>query len=75
MTSTERPARRLLVLLLRRLGAEPVVYIPDRLMEGYGPSGKALVELKARGASSSSCVDCGAQAFDALEEARPPGST
>ena len=37
-----------LVLLLRRLGAEPMVYIPDRLMEGYGPSGKALVELKAR---------------------------
>src|SRR5438874_5722581 len=60
----------LLVLLLRRLGAEPIVYIPDRLMEGYGPSGKALVELKARGASVAVCVDCGAQAFEALEEAR-----
>jgi single-stranded-DNA-specific exonuclease len=63
----------LLVLLLRRLGAEPVVYIPDRLMEGYGPSGKALVELKAKGASVAVCVDCGAQAFDALEEARAAG--
>ncbi|MEO8454617.1 MAG: single-stranded-DNA-specific exonuclease RecJ [Sphingomicrobium sp.] len=63
----------LLVLLLRRLGAEPMVYIPDRLMEGYGPSGKALVELKARGASVAVCVDCGAQAFDALEEARAVG--
>ena len=63
----------LLVLLLRRLGAEPMVYIPDRLMEGYGPSGKALVELKARGASVAVCVDCGAQAFDALEEARTAG--
>src|SRR3569833_1909998 len=60
----------LLVLLLRRLGAEPIVYIPDRLMEGYGPSGKALVELKARGATVAVCVDCGAQAFEALEEAR-----
>ena len=60
----------LLVLLLRRLGAEPVVYIPDRLMEGYGPSGKALCELKARGASLAVCVDCGAQAFEALEEAK-----
>lgn len=60
----------LLVLLLRRLGAEPIVYIPDRLMEGYGPSGKALVELKARGASVVVCVDCGAQAFEALDEAR-----
>ena len=44
----------LLVLLLRRLGAEPIIYIPDRLMEGYGPSGKALVELKARGRLSPS---------------------
>jgi single-stranded-DNA-specific exonuclease len=63
----------LLVLLLRRLGAEPMVYIPDRLMEGYGPSGKALVELKARGAAVAVCVDCGAQAFEALEEAKAAG--
>jgi single-stranded-DNA-specific exonuclease len=63
----------LLVLLLRRLGADPMVYIPDRLMEGYGPSGKALVELKSRGANVAVCVDCGAQAFDALEEARSAG--
>ena len=63
----------LLVLLLRRLGAEPMVYIPDRLMEGYGPSGKALVELKAKGANVAVCVDCGAQAFDALEESRAAG--
>ena len=63
----------LLVLLLRRLGAEPMVYIPDRLMEGYGPSGKALVELKAKGASVAVCVDCGAQAFDALKEAQAAG--
>jgi single-stranded-DNA-specific exonuclease len=63
----------LLVLLLRRLGAEPIVYIPDRLMEGYGPSGKALVELKERGAGVAVCVDCGAQAFDALEEAKAAG--
>ena len=63
----------LLVLLLRRLGAEPIVYIPDRLMEGYGPSGKALVELKARGAALAICVDCGAQAFEAMEEAHAAG--
>jgi len=63
----------LLVLLLRRLGAEPIVYIPDRLMEGYGPSGKALVELKARGAALAICVDCGAQAFEALDEAAAAG--
>lgn len=63
----------LLVLLLRRLGAEPLVYIPDRLMEGYGPSGTALVELKNRGADLVITVDCGAQAFDALKEAHCAG--
>jgi single-stranded-DNA-specific exonuclease len=59
----------LLTLLFRRLGVEPMVYIPDRLMEGYGPSGAALVRLKERGASLAITVDCGAQAFDALDEA------
>jgi single-stranded-DNA-specific exonuclease len=63
----------LLVLLLRRLGAEPVVYIPDRLMEGYGPSGKALVALKDGGAEVAVCVDCGAQAFEALDQAKAAG--
>jgi single-stranded-DNA-specific exonuclease len=62
-----------LVLLLRRLGAEPMVYIPDRLMEGYGPSGAALVELKTQGASLAVTVDCGAQAFEALDEAKAAG--
>ena len=63
----------LLVLLLRRLGADPMTYIPDRLMEGYGPSGAALVELKNQGASLAVTVDCGAQAFDALQEAKDAG--
>ena len=63
----------LLTLLLRRLGADPMVYIPDRLMEGYGPSGTALVELKAKGASLAITVDCGAQAFEALAEAAAVG--
>jgi len=63
----------LLTLLLRRLGCDPIVYIPDRLMEGYGPSGAALVELKSRGASLAITVDCGAQAFDALGEAKAAG--
>src|SRR6476646_11049453 len=47
----------LLVLLLRRLGADAIVYIPDRLLEGYGPSGTALVELKNRGAGLAITVD------------------
>jgi single-stranded-DNA-specific exonuclease len=63
----------LLTLLLRRLGVEPMIYIPDRLMEGYGPSGAALVELKKRGATLAVTVDCGAQAFEALDEAAAAG--
>jgi single-stranded-DNA-specific exonuclease len=60
----------LLVRLLRDLGLEPRAYIPDRLMEGYGPSGEALVRLARDGARLIVTVDCGAQAFEALEMAR-----
>ncbi|MET0270352.1 MAG: single-stranded-DNA-specific exonuclease RecJ, partial [Sphingomonas sp.] len=63
----------LLVRLLRDVGADPQAYIPDRLMEGYGPSGEALVRLHAGGARLIVTVDCGAQAFEALEMARVAG--
>jgi single-stranded-DNA-specific exonuclease len=63
----------LLVRLLRALGGEPRAYIPDRLMEGYGPSGEALVRLGREGARLIVTVDCGAQAFEALEMARAAG--
>lgn len=63
----------LLVLLLRQLGVEAATYIPDRLMEGYGPSGAALVSLKEQGADMVVTVDCGAQAFEALDEAAAAG--
>ncbi len=63
----------LLILLLRDLGLEAGAYIPDRLMEGYGPSGDALVALTRQGSSLVVTVDCGAQAFAALEAARDAG--
>jgi len=63
----------LLIRLLRQLGMEPGSYIPDRLMEGYGPSGEALVALARQGSSLVVTVDCGAQAFAALEAAREAG--
>src|SRR3954471_10195991 len=63
----------LLVRLLRGLGASPRAYIPDRLMEGYGPSGEALVRLAGEGARLIVTVDCGAQAFEALAMAKAAG--
>ena len=59
----------LMVLLLRNLGIEARPYIPDRLVEGYGPSAPALLRLAAEGATLIVTVDCGAQAFDALAAA------
>jgi len=63
----------LLVRLLRALGLTPRFYIPDRLMEGYGPSGEALVRLGEEGSRLIVTVDCGAQAFEALSQARAAG--
>ncbi len=63
----------LLVRLLRALGLAAGAYIPDRLLEGYGPSAGALVALKAAGASLVVTVDCGALAFDALAAAHAAG--
>ncbi|WP_420138706.1 single-stranded-DNA-specific exonuclease RecJ [Sphingomonas sp.] len=63
----------LLIRLLRELGLDPQAYIPDRLMEGYGPSGEALVKIARGGARLIVTVDCGAQAFDALDMAAAEG--
>lgn len=63
----------LLIRLLRDLGGAPTHYIPDRLLEGYGPSGEALVRLAQNGATLIVTVDCGAQAFDALAAAKAHG--
>ena len=63
----------LLIRLLRDLGVAAGYYVPDRLMEGYGPSGEALVRLKQQGSDLVVTVDCGAQAFEALDMAREAG--
>ena len=63
----------LLIRLLRMLGHDARYYIPDRLLEGYGPSGEALVRLAAEGSSLIVTVDCGAMAHDALKQAHDAG--
>ncbi|MCJ2187366.1 single-stranded-DNA-specific exonuclease RecJ [Novosphingobium beihaiensis] len=63
----------LLILLLRHLGHEAGYYIPDRLLEGYGPSGEALVRIAKEGSSLIVTVDCGAMAHEALDMANEAG--
>lgn len=63
----------LLIRLLRELGITAGHYIPDRLMEGYGPSGEALVKIGEGGSRLIVTVDCGAMAYDALAQAKAAG--
>jgi len=63
----------LLARFLRHCGAEPIVYIPDRLFEGYGPNVEAVRTLAAQGATLLVTVDCGTTSIDALAEAQKLG--
>ena len=55
------------------LGRPPLLYIPDRLREGYGPNAAALANLRKNGASLVITVDCGATAEIVLAQARETG--
>jgi single-stranded-DNA-specific exonuclease len=63
----------LLLRLIAMLGHQARYYIPDRLLEGYGPSGEALVRIAEEGSSLIVTVDCGAMAHEALAMARDAG--
>jgi len=55
-----------LVRWFRAMGRELVIYVPDRVKEGYGPSPAAFQRLKDEGAQLVVTVDCGAAAHEAL---------
>lgn len=57
----------------RAWGRELGLYVPDRLLEGYGPSPAAFRHLKETGTELVITVDCGAAARDALSEAEQIG--
>ena len=59
----------ILARYFRAWGQEIGLYVPDRLMEGYGPSPEAFRHLKENGADLVITVDCGAAATAALAEA------
>jgi single-stranded-DNA-specific exonuclease len=63
----------LLADYFRACGADCIVYIPDRIFEGYGPNVEAIRKLSAAGAGLLITVDCGTASHTSLEEARRLG--
>jgi len=49
----------LLTNWLRALGLQPVIHIPDRIAEGYGPNVNAIKDLSDKKANLLITVDCG----------------
>jgi len=63
----------LLVRFFAALGRDLLVYVPDRIAEGYGPNTPALLKLKEQGVSLVLTVDCGTTAFSPLKDAADAG--
>ena len=58
-----------LVRWFRAMGADLPIYVPDRMLEGYGPSPAAFKRIRDAGAELVVTVDCGAAAYDAITAA------
>src|SRR6202023_2886382 len=57
----------LLARFLRHCGLAPLIHIPDRLFEGYGPNVEAVRSLAQRGAKLIVTVDCGTSSLEPLQ--------
>jgi len=66
-------AAALLCRYLRACGLDPIVHIPDRIFEGYGPNPDAIRSFAERGATLLVTVDCGATSHAVIAEARKLG--
>ncbi len=63
----------LLRRFFRSLGIDALIYIPDRMKEGYGPNVPALLQLAAQGVKVAITVDCGITAYEPLKAAKEAG--
>jgi len=63
----------LLAWHLRHCGLDPLIHIPDRIFEGYGPNTEAVRMLAEKGATLLITVDCGSTSLEPLAEARRLG--
>ena len=62
-----------LAKFLRHAGSDPLIHIPDRLFEGYGPNTEAVRALAEKGARLLVTVDCGTTSIAPLAEAKKLG--
>ncbi|UTD29305.1 single-stranded-DNA-specific exonuclease RecJ [Bradyrhizobium sp. WD16] len=63
----------LLAWHLRLCGLDPLIHIPDRIFEGYGPNVEAVRTLAGKGATLLVTVDCGSVSFEPFAEAKRLG--
>ena len=56
-----------LIRFMRQLGITPVLYVPNRMTEGYGPTVPAFESLIDDGVGVIVTVDCGTMAFKPIE--------
>lgn len=66
-------ASALLCRYLRACGLDPIVHIPDRIFEGYGPNVDAIRSFAEKGVTLLVTVDCGTTSLETLTEARKLG--
>jgi single-stranded-DNA-specific exonuclease len=59
----------LMATFLKAAGLDPLLHIPDRIFEGYGPNVEAIRTLASRGATLLVTVDCGTVSHEPLAEA------
>ena len=63
----------LLTWHLRHCGLDPLIHIPDRIFEGYGPNSDAITTLAGKGATLLVTVDCGTTSLEPLVQAKRLG--
>lgn len=66
-------AAALLCRYLRQCGLDPIVHIPDRIFEGYGPNVDAIRGFAEQGVILLVTVDCGTTSLAPLAEAAKLG--
>ena len=65
----------LLGLVISATAGSPLIHIPDRLFEGYGPNAEAVRALAGQGATLLVTVDCGTTSHEPLRKRASSVST